>query len=165
MEYEKPASTCHSSWQDFSIIHETKPYPPHPITDTLQISLVMDKFESQFTDLDVQTSYMEGAMSDTTAVATPQDQVDNLINQVADEAGLEREHALQLPPTAAPAVAAPAAVEKDKVGEEDGRLADRLRALRVSAYLRNGELGNEWEVSLCIGTEERNCARSSWGSG
>jgi division protein CdvB (Snf7/Vps24/ESCRT-III family) len=101
----------------------------------------MDKFESQFTDLDVQTSYMEGAMSDTTAVATPQDQVDNLINQVADEAGLEREHALQLPPTAAPAVAAPAAVEKDKVGEEDGRLADRLRALRVSAYLRNGELG------------------------
>jgi hypothetical protein len=91
----------------------------------------MDKFESQFTDLDVQTSYMESAMSDTTAVATPQDQVDNLINQVADEAGLEREHALQLPPTAAPAMAAPAAVEKDKVGEEDGRLADRLRALRV----------------------------------
>lgn len=106
---------------------------PASVAD-VQISLVMDKFESQFTDLDVQTSYMESAMSDTTAVATPQDQVDNLINQVADEAGLEREHALQLPPTAAPAMAAPAAVEKDKVGEEDGRLADRLRALRVSYW-------------------------------
>ena len=47
-----------------------------------RISLVMDKFESQFADLDVQTSYMESTMSDTTALTTPQDQVDQLINQV-----------------------------------------------------------------------------------
>ena len=40
----------------------------------VQISLVMDKFESQFSDLDVQTSYMEEAMSNTTAVSTPQDE-------------------------------------------------------------------------------------------
>lgn len=96
----------------------------------------MDKFESQFSDLDVQTSYMEGAMSSTTATTTPQDQVDLLINQVADEAGLERQHELgnKVPqgniaepsqPIAAPAT--PVAV-----GEEDGSLAQRLRALRVS---------------------------------
>ncbi len=92
----------------------------------------MDKFESQFTDLDVQTSYMESTMSDTTAVGMPQDQVDNLINQVADEAGLEREHALQAPglPTKEPEVKV--AAQQEKVGEEDGRLAERLRALRVS---------------------------------
>ena len=120
------------TWSALSFPLDTSLIRCRPLTSDTQISLVMDKFESQFTDLDVQTSYMEGAMSDTTAVATPQDQVDNLINQVADEAGLEREHALQLPPTAAPAQAVPAAVEKDKVGEEDGRLADRLRALRVS---------------------------------
>ena len=41
-----------------------------------QISLVMDKFESQFSDLDVQTSYMEETMSNTTAVSMPQDEVD-----------------------------------------------------------------------------------------
>jgi charged multivesicular body protein 1 len=35
-----------------------------------QISLVMDKFESQFTDLDVQTSYMEDTMGATTAITT-----------------------------------------------------------------------------------------------
>lgn len=43
----------------------------------------MDKFEAQFENVDVQTSIMEGAMSDSTAVNAPQDQIDNLINQVS----------------------------------------------------------------------------------
>jgi charged multivesicular body protein 1 len=42
----------------------------------------MDRFESQFEDMDVQTGYMENAMGDTTALSTPQDQVDLLLNQV-----------------------------------------------------------------------------------
>ena len=98
-----------------------------------QISMVMDKFESQFADLDVQTSYMESTMSDTTALATPQDQVDHLIDQVADEAGLEVRQGLG-------EAQVPAAVPKEtesesKVAvEEDGRLAQRLRALRVSQF-------------------------------
>lgn len=37
-----------------------------------QISLVMDKFEKQFEDLDVQTEYMENSMGQTTALTTPQ---------------------------------------------------------------------------------------------
>jgi hypothetical protein len=94
----------------------------------LQISLVMDKFESQFADLDVQTSYMESTMSDTTALTTPQDQVDQLINQVADEAGLEIQHGLG--EVKVPAQAVEAGKEENK--EEDGKLAERLRALRVS---------------------------------
>ena len=51
------------------------------------ISNLMDKFQSQFEDLDVQSSYMENAMSQTTTTAVPQSDVDNLMQQVADEAG------------------------------------------------------------------------------
>ncbi|EIW72927.1 hypothetical protein TREMEDRAFT_72934 [Tremella mesenterica DSM 1558] len=92
-----------------------------------RISMVMDKFESQFADLDVQTGYMESTMSDTTALTTPQDQVDALINRVADEAGLEIRQGLgeaQVPE------AAPAQTQSEAPLEEDGRLAERLRALR-----------------------------------
>jgi division protein CdvB (Snf7/Vps24/ESCRT-III family) len=97
-----------------------------------QISMVMDKFETQFSDLDVQTSYMEGAMSSTTAMTTPQDQVDLLINQVADEAGLERQHELvsKVPDGN---VKEQEPIASTPVREEDGRLAERLRALRVSS--------------------------------
>lgn len=92
----------------------------------------MDKFETQFSDLDVQTSYMEGAMSSTTATTTPQDQVDLLINQVADEAGLEKQQELgnSVPEGT---IKEQEAVVATPVGEEDGRLAQRLRALRVSS--------------------------------
>ncbi|KAL7420341.1 Vacuolar-sorting protein SNF7 [Cryptotrichosporon argae] len=101
-----------------------------------RISLVMDKFETQFADLDVQTSYMESTMSDTTALTTPQDQVDALIGQVADEAGLEREQglgAVKAPTEVVAPQAQAQAQEHAQAGpalEEDGRLAERLRALR-----------------------------------
>ncbi|KAJ1946461.1 hypothetical protein GGF37_001148 [Kickxella alabastrina] len=54
-----------------------------------QISAVMDKFEQQFEDLDVQTGYMEGAIGGTTALDMPQDEVDMLIQRTADQDGLE----------------------------------------------------------------------------
>eukprot|EP00794_Sanderia_malayensis_P000054 gene54-650_t len=54
-----------------------------------KMSGLMDKFEKQFEDLDVQTGYMENAMGDTTTLTVPQGQVDNLMQQVADEHGLE----------------------------------------------------------------------------
>ncbi|KAJ7180330.1 Snf7 family [Mycena crocata] len=88
-----------------------------------RISMVMDKFESQFADLDVQTSYMEDAMGSTTAVSTPQDQIDQLMRQTAEEADIELQHDLDM--EAVPHVSPP-----DKIGEEDSKLADRLRALR-----------------------------------
>ena len=55
----------------------------------MQISGLMDKFEKEFEDLDVQTSVMEGAMSQSTATNVPQDSVEVLMRQAADEAGLE----------------------------------------------------------------------------
>merc|ERR1711936_1547950 len=54
-----------------------------------KISNLMDKFEKDFEDLDVQTSVMEGAMNQTTATNVPQDAVETLMKQSADEAGLE----------------------------------------------------------------------------
>lgn len=52
-----------------------------------KISTLMDKFEQQFEDLDVQSSYMENTMSQTTTTAVPLSDVDSLLQQVADEAG------------------------------------------------------------------------------
>ena len=52
-----------------------------------KISALMDKFEKQFEDLDVQSSCMDTAMSQTTTTSVPQNDVDFLIQQVADEAG------------------------------------------------------------------------------
>lgn len=52
-----------------------------------KISALMDKFESQFDDLDVQSSVMENTMSQTVTTSVPQNDVDNLMQQVADEAG------------------------------------------------------------------------------
>jgi len=54
-----------------------------------KISAVMDNFEQQFEDLDVKTQYMEGVMNATTATSTPTEQVDELIERVADENNLE----------------------------------------------------------------------------
>lgn len=84
----------------------------------------MDKFESQFSDLDVQTSYMEDAMSNTTAVSTPQDEVEALMKQTAEEANIELQHDLTSRETV------PQIIQQETVGEEDDRLAARLRALR-----------------------------------
>jgi len=54
-----------------------------------KITEVMDKFESQFEDLDVHTSVMENAMSSATTTTTPENQIEALMKQVADENGLE----------------------------------------------------------------------------
>lgn len=86
----------------------------------------MDKFESQFSDLDVQTSYMEDAMSSTTAVSTPQDQIDQLLRQTAEEANIELQQDLASKDMHSVADISP----REKIGEEDAKLADRLRALR-----------------------------------
>merc|ERR1711862_146463 len=46
-----------------------------------KISGLMDQFEKEFEDLDVQTSVMEGAMSQTTATNIPQDSVEVLMSR------------------------------------------------------------------------------------
>ena len=89
----------------------------------------MDKFETQFADLDVQTSYMEDTMSSTTAVSTPQDQIDQLMKQTAEEANIELQHDLEAKDLDTVADIAP----PTKIGDEDDKLAERLRALRPAS--------------------------------
>ena len=92
-------------------------------TDSFQISNVMDRFETQFEDLDVATGYYENATASATAVATPQDDVDRLMNQVADEAGVELQTDLNTAEAPTKVQTGPTEVEEDGLGE-------RLRALR-----------------------------------
>lgn len=84
----------------------------------------MDKFETQFEDLDVATGYYENATSSATAVATPQDDVDRLIHLVADEAGVELQAEMKTPEKGI--------LTKNNVTEEQREegLGERLRALR-----------------------------------
>jgi len=53
-----------------------------------QVSVTMDQFERQFENLDVQSECVEAAMSSSMALSTPQEQVDSLMQQVADEHNL-----------------------------------------------------------------------------
>jgi len=90
----------------------------------------MDKFETQFEDLDVQTSYMEGTMGATTASATPQDQVDLLLQQTAEENGIEVNHQLGEAGLEGKVAELETPKAKEREEGEDDRLAERLRALR-----------------------------------
>jgi charged multivesicular body protein 1 len=73
----------------------------------------MDKFETQFEDLDVATGYYENATSSATAVGTPQEEVDRLMNQVADENGFELHQDLE---AAQPAKTKLGVTEQDEDG-------------------------------------------------
>uniref|UniRef100_A0A665WLL8 Charged multivesicular body protein 1b-2-like n=1 Tax=Echeneis naucrates TaxID=173247 RepID=A0A665WLL8_ECHNA len=60
--------------------------------DLEKISALMDKFENQYETLDVQTVQMEDTMGSTTTLTTPQlprNDVDMLLHEMADEAGLD----------------------------------------------------------------------------
>lgn len=97
-----------------------------------KISMVMDKFENQLEDVDVQTSYMESTMGSTTATGMPQDQVDTLMQQVADQNGIELNHQLGEARLEGKVAELPTGeVDKQKAqAYTDEALAQRLRALR-----------------------------------
>jgi len=89
-----------------------------------KISGLMDRFEKDFEDLDVQTSVMEGAMNQTTATNVPQDAVEQLMKQTADEAGLELN--MELPSAATNTIGQSTQVATQEPDELSQRLA-RLR--------------------------------------
>lgn len=111
--------------------------------DLQKISAVMDKFETQVQNLDVHTSVsvilrsiplykrpgrslslgcfcpsarqvMDDSMSSAMTLTTPQEQVDNLIHQIAEESGLEVMDQLSQLPAGATAVGAESAKTQDK---------------------------------------------------
>ncbi|XP_055855815.1 charged multivesicular body protein 1b [Episyrphus balteatus] len=89
-----------------------------------KISNLMEKFETQFEDLDVQSSVMENTMSDTTTTSVPQGDVDSLLQQVADEAGLELNMELPSGPQGSTIGAS------TQVSQEQDELSQRLARLR-----------------------------------
>ncbi|CAJ1057025.1 charged multivesicular body protein 1a [Xyrichtys novacula] len=95
-------------------------------TDLQKMSAVMDKFESQVENLDVHTSVMEDSMSSATTLTTPQDQVDDLIHQIAEESGLEVMDQLSQLPAGATSVGA----ESSQAQNKEDQLSRRLAALR-----------------------------------
>ena len=100
-----------------------------------QVASTMDNFEKQFENLDVQSEFVESAMGNTTALSTPQSQVDELLVQVAKEHELNLVLDMPTPatgvPMAQPAAQEPAAQVPVAVAEEDDDLSRRLRELRV----------------------------------
>ncbi|XP_012891134.1 PREDICTED: charged multivesicular body protein 1a [Dipodomys ordii] len=92
--------------------------------DLQKVSAVMDRFEQQVQNLDVHTSVMEDSMSSATTLTTPQEQVDSLIVQIAEENGLEvLDQLSQLPEGAA-------AVGESSARSQEDQLSRRLAALR-----------------------------------
>jgi charged multivesicular body protein 1 len=87
--------------------------------------MIMDKFEKQFEDLDVQVATMETSMGQTVTQMTPQEQVDSFMQQVADENGLELQ--LAMPGTSGGAQLS--AAEKEKSDALEERLAKLRNAI------------------------------------
>ncbi|XP_058070501.1 ESCRT-related protein CHMP1-like [Magnolia sinica] len=54
-----------------------------------KVSQTMDRFEKVFVNMEVQSSFTEKAMAGTTSLSTPEGEVGSLMQQVADDYGLE----------------------------------------------------------------------------
>jgi len=91
-----------------------------------KISKTMDEFEKQFEDMDVKSGVMEGAMNNQAASMTPADEVNSVLQMVAEENGMELNEELASAGTKAPVSKEP--VVKEKEAGDD--LQERLAALR-----------------------------------
>ncbi|XP_004288901.1 PREDICTED: charged multivesicular body protein 1-like [Fragaria vesca subsp. vesca] len=59
-------------------------------TGNLQrMSETMERFENQFVSMEVQAEFTENAMAGSTSLSTPEEEVNSLMQQVADDYGLE----------------------------------------------------------------------------
>ncbi|KAE9453462.1 hypothetical protein C3L33_14680, partial [Rhododendron williamsianum] len=92
--------------------------------DTQKMSETMDSFERQFVNMEVQAEFMESSMAGSTSLSTPEGDVNSLMQQVADDYGLEV--SVGLPQPAAHAVAVKST---EKVDEDD--LSRRLAELKA----------------------------------
>ncbi|XP_065831689.1 charged multivesicular body protein 1b-like [Oscarella lobularis] len=87
-----------------------------------KVASLMEKFERQFETLDVQSQAMEDAMSSTTTLTVPQGQVDCLMQEVADAAGLELKMELPGAQTTAVGTASTASAEQDELTQRLAKL-------------------------------------------
>ncbi|KAI6182655.1 hypothetical protein M3Y97_00404200 [Aphelenchoides bicaudatus] len=91
-----------------------------------KVQNLMDRFEKDFEDLDVQSATMEGSMNATTTLNAPQYQVDALIAEAADKAGLEI--GMEMPSATSSTIG----VKSTSSVAESDELNKRLAALRQS---------------------------------
>ncbi|MCJ8733925.1 hypothetical protein PDJAM_G00229300 [Pangasius djambal] len=90
-----------------------------------KISSLLDKFERQFETLDVQTAQMEDTMGSTTTLTMPQNEVESLMQEMADEAGLDLN--MELPPGQTGFVGTSvASAEQDELSQRLARLRDQI---------------------------------------
>ncbi|KAF7647923.1 hypothetical protein LDENG_00164500 [Lucifuga dentata] len=94
-------------------------------TNLEKISALMDKFEQQFETLDVQTAQMEDTMSSTTTLTTPQNEVDSLLHEMADEAGLDLNMELPQGQTGS-LTSSVASAEQDELSQRLARLREQM---------------------------------------
>ncbi|KAK4267353.1 hypothetical protein QN277_024140 [Acacia crassicarpa] len=95
-------------------------------TGNLQkLSETLDSFEKQFVNMEVQAEFMESSMAGTTSLSTPESEVNGLMQEVADDYGLEV--AVGLPQAASHAV--PSIKETEEVDHD--YLSMRLAELRA----------------------------------
>jgi len=81
----------------------------------------MDKFEQQFDNLDVRSGYMEQSMAQSSALTTPEDDVNSLMAAVADEHGLELKSQVSAGSTA---------LKNDPMSVQQDDLSSRLQKLK-----------------------------------
>jgi len=97
--------------------------------DLEKLDRIMSKFETQFEDLDVRTSTVENAMGNAITLSAPEDQVNSLIRQVAEENGLEVMNDLSNLKMDEGSVISGSRTSERQAGKEDD-LTKRLAALR-----------------------------------
>lgn len=100
--------------------------------DLEKIGAVMEKFESQFEDLDVVGGYYEGVAGGVESQQVGVEghsEVDALMNRVADEAGVELSQGLEEGQVPNAELSNPEGKQREQAALEEG-LDDRLRALR-----------------------------------
>ena len=96
----------------------------------------MDQFEKSFEDMDVRSEYIEGAMNSSTTTTMPEEEVDTLMQMVADEHGLKMKDVFQAAAgsdisaggSAGAQTATPMAAGASSSTDDD--LEERLRKLR-----------------------------------
>jgi charged multivesicular body protein 1 len=94
-----------------------------------KVSKIMETFEQQFMDLDVKSNVLESTMSSATTLTTPQNEVDSLIKQVAEENGLEIIGKMAEAPGTA-GLSTVGATSSGRSKAEEDHLTNRLAALR-----------------------------------
>ncbi|KAL3307726.1 Charged multivesicular body protein 1b [Cichlidogyrus casuarinus] len=93
--------------------------------DLEKVSSLMENFEKQFEDLDIKSNVMEGAMDNANTLYTPIAAVNSLMQEVADENGIELNMEL---PSAQSGTVASAEGASTSVPQDD--LKERLARLR-----------------------------------